>query len=109
MTSEQVGGLSLAKRRIDDDEVRARMLKVAADYIQQEGLTVSLEHLSYELIIQAAAVPRSAAYRLWRRKEDFFEELLQEVASHRWDGTAVFNKDVVHAADQTALDPRAAR
>lgn len=103
MTSSQHGGLSLARRKVDDADVRSQMLQVAVDYIRQEGLTVSLDHLSYELIIQAAAVPRSAAYRLWKKKEDFFADLLQVVAAGRWSGTAVFDQEVVRAALEAAL------
>ena len=103
MTLPQAGALSLSKRRVDDGEVRQRMIKVAADFIRDEGLTVSLDHLNYELIIQAAAVPRSAAYRLWKKKEDFFADLLQDVAASRWQGSAMFSEEVVAKALDAAL------
>jgi len=103
MTSPQLSGLSLAKRRVDDNETRQRMLQVAADFIRQEGLTVSLDHLSYELIIQTAAVPRSAAYRLWKKKEDFFADLLQEIAAHRWE-IAALDKSAVRSVLEAALE-----
>lgn len=62
------------------DEVRAAMLKTAVDLIAEHALTVSLDHISLDAIVVEAGVARSAAYRVWEKRDDFIKELLVEVA-----------------------------
>ena len=56
------------------------MLHAATEIIDVSGLTVSLDHISFEDVIQRAAVSRSAAYRRWPYKDLFFSDLLKELA-----------------------------
>lgn len=56
------------------------MLDAALAMVEESGLTVSLEHLSFEDVIRDAGVSRSAVYRRWPHKEEFFSDLLREVA-----------------------------
>jgi AcrR family transcriptional regulator len=56
------------------------MIHAATEIIERFGLTVSLDHISFEDVIQRAAVSRSAAYRRWPYKEMFFKDLLKELA-----------------------------
>jgi AcrR family transcriptional regulator len=56
------------------------MLAAAAEMIHESGLTVSLEHISIEDVIRRAEVSRTAAYRRWRYKDEFFADLLRELA-----------------------------
>ncbi len=56
------------------------MLTTAAGLIAQSGLTVSLEHISFEQVIRAAGVSRSAAYRRWPHKDLFFSDLIIRLA-----------------------------
>ena len=69
------------RERMSADQVEQQMLKTAKAMIARSGgLTVSLEHLKFEDVIYEANVPRSAAYRKWKRKEDFYMQLLIELA-----------------------------
>lgn len=56
------------------------MLATAVEAVSTLGLTVSLEHLSFESIIRDADVSRSSAYRRWPHKDLFFADLLLELA-----------------------------
>ena len=56
------------------------MLEAAAAMVNQAGLTVSLDHLSFEDLIRDARVSRSTVYRRWPYKDLFFSDLLKELA-----------------------------
>jgi AcrR family transcriptional regulator len=56
------------------------MLDAAVAMVNQTGLTVSLDHISYEDVIRDARVSRSTVYRRWPYKDLFFSELLKELA-----------------------------
>ena len=66
--------------RISQQQTEARMLAAAVDQINAAGLTVSLDHLSFEAVISAADVSRTAAYRQWPNKELFLNDLVRELA-----------------------------
>ncbi|WP_203744692.1 TetR/AcrR family transcriptional regulator [Actinoplanes cyaneus] len=67
-------------RRLSDAETRDRMLRTAIEMIDRDGLTVSLEHISFEAVIRAADVSRSTAYRHWQYKDQFYGDLVRELA-----------------------------
>jgi AcrR family transcriptional regulator len=73
-------GLTRRRRRLSDAETRDRMLRFAIDMISREGLTVSLEHISFEAVIRSADVSRSSAYRHWQYKDQFFGDVVKELA-----------------------------
>lgn len=83
---------------LSDQEVRDRMLGVAERMVEADGLTVSLEHVSYEEVIRQAGVSRSAAFRLWPSKEDFFLDFLDDLAGPEWQGTATFDSETMDIA-----------
>lgn len=74
-------GLGRRSRRLTDEQTRERMLRAAIQMINQTGLTVSLDHISFEEVIRAADVSRSSAYRHWPYKDLFFSDLVQELAA----------------------------
>ncbi len=73
-------GLSRRRPRLTDDETERRMLDAAVQMVNQTGLTVSLDHISYEDVIRDARVSRSTVYRRWPYKDLFFSDLLKELA-----------------------------
>src|SRR5689334_20987803 len=83
------------RARLTNDQVARRMLDAAQSLVEETGLTVSLEHLSFEEVIQRARVSRSAAYRLWPYKDEFFVDLLCDLAGPSWQGTAAFDKETI--------------
>ncbi len=89
------------RQRLTDDQVRERVFAAAREVLAADGgLTVSLEHISFEEVIQRAAVSRSAAYRLWPYKDVFYEDLLLDLAGPYWAGTAAFDERTIQVANQ---------
>ncbi len=74
-------GLMRRRRRISDEETEQRMLHAEMAMVKKTGLTVSLEHISFEDVIRDAGVSRSAVYRRWPYKDLFFSDLLRELAT----------------------------
>jgi AcrR family transcriptional regulator len=73
-------GLGRRGRRLSDRETEHRMLHAAMAMVSQAGLTVSLDHISFEDVIRDADVSRSAVYRRWPYKDLFFSDLVKELA-----------------------------
>jgi len=73
-------GLTRRRNRLSDAQTRERMLQAARNRVNREGLTVSLEHISFEDVIRDAQVARSTAYRHWPAKELFFADLVVDLA-----------------------------
>ena len=78
--SQTPTGLSRRRPRLSDQETERRMLDAALAMVNRTGLTVSLEHISFEDVIHDAEVSRSAVYRRWPYKDLFFSDLLKELA-----------------------------
>jgi AcrR family transcriptional regulator len=78
--TQEPTGLGQRRRRLSDEETERRMLDAALAMVNRSGLTVSLDHISFEDVIRDAGVSRSAVYRRWPYKDLFFSELLKELA-----------------------------
>jgi AcrR family transcriptional regulator len=74
-------GLARRGRRLPEEETEQRMLQAALAMVHQSGLTVSLEHISFEDVIRDAGVSRSSAYRRWPHKDLFFSDLVLKLAT----------------------------
>jgi AcrR family transcriptional regulator len=68
------------------------MLQAAVAMVHRAGLTVSLDHISFEDVIRDAEVSRSSVYRRWPYKDLFFGDLVKELAK---DGTPAIVSDEV--------------
>lgn len=72
-------GLGRRRPRLTDAQTERAVLDAALRQLDG-GLTVSLEHVSFERVVTAAGVSRASAYRRWPQKDLFLADLLLEVA-----------------------------
>ena len=96
-------GLTRRRRRLSDQETEQRMLQAALAMVNQAGLTVSLEHISFEDVIRDAGVSRSAVYRRWPYKDLFFSDLLRELARGASPAIVTANPEAIDAVRRTIL------
>ncbi|MBB4931451.1 AcrR family transcriptional regulator [Lipingzhangella halophila] len=98
------GGPGRRRHRLSDAETEQRMLRTATEMVNRSGLTVSLEHISFEDIIRDAGVARSAVYRRWQYKDQFFSDLLKELARGSSPAIGTDNRAAVETVRRTILD-----
>lgn len=80
------------------------MLQAALAMVNAAGLTVSLDHISFEDVIRDAGVSRSAVYRRWPYKDLFFSDLLIELAKGASPAILGANPEAVNAVKRVILD-----
>lgn len=90
---------------LTEDQIRESMLGAAAQLLDERGgLTLSLDHLLLEDVIRKAGVSRGAVYRLWRRKDFFYADLLEHLAGTSWRDTAAFDQETFDLAESTVRE-----
>ena len=102
--SQAPTGLARRGRRLPEDETERRMLQAALAMVHRAGLTVSLEHISFEEVIRAADVSRSSAYRRWPHKDLFFSDLVLELAGNPAPGIFADEMDLIRRIVAGRLD-----
>ncbi len=97
-------GVGRRRRRLSDEQTEQRMLQAALARVNEAGLTVSLDHISFEDVIRDAGVSRSAAYRRWPYKDLFFSDLLRQLARGASPVIAGENPEAFGAIRRILLD-----
>ncbi len=105
-SAQVASGLGRRRRRTPDEETERRMLDTALGMVNQTGLTVSLDHISYEDVIRDARVSRSSAYRRWPYKDLFFSDLLKELAKAGSPAAVSSESRAIPLIRQIVLDRR---
>jgi AcrR family transcriptional regulator len=59
---------------------------------------VSVDHLALDEVIKEAGVARTSVYREWRTKDEFYLDLLCDMAGPSWQGTAAFDEETIKLA-----------
>lgn len=83
------------------------MLDTAVSLVHEHGLTVSLQHISLEALAVDAGVARSAVYRVWPNREDFFDELLIRLGESPESSPSVFDRGTLAEAITALNEARA--
>ena len=91
--------------RISQQQTEQRVLAAAVDQVNAAGLTVSLDHLSFEAVISGADVSRTAAYRRWPSKDLFLNDLVRELAMAATPRAVVENASWALIADLVLVEP----
>ncbi|MCW4354205.1 hypothetical protein ONR57_12935 [Hoyosella sp. YIM 151337] len=87
-------------------EVRDAMLGTALEMVYEHGLTVSLDHISMDAIVAASGVARSAAYRVWPRREEFINDLLLQLAASPQASPVVYDPPTLQMALNALIELR---
>lgn len=85
-------------QRLSRSEIESRLLDTAMRLIQRTGLTVSLEHLRLDELLELADVPKTSFYRVWQSKDRFFARLLEELVQSEGGVGAAYDPETIRVA-----------
>ncbi len=73
-------GLGVPRKRLSEPDMVERMIEAGARRVESSGLRIGFDFLRLEDVIADAGVSRSAVYKRWPRKEQYYAELLLRLA-----------------------------
>lgn len=78
------------------------MYSSAEKLLADTGISVWLDHLPYEEVIAGSGASRSAAYRIWPTKDEFYMDLLEYLAGPEWLGAegGLFDEETTDIVEQ---------
>ncbi|MFT4135570.1 hypothetical protein [Microbacterium sp.] len=91
-------GAPRGPQRLSKSEIERRLLDTAKEQIQQTGLTVSLEHLRLDELLELADVPKTSFYRVWTSKDRFFARLLEELVQPEGGVGAAYDPETIRVS-----------
>jgi AcrR family transcriptional regulator len=86
--------------RMTSEDTRDKVISTAVAMIHRSGLTVSLDHLSLEVLIQAADIPRSSFYNVWSSKEEMLTDVLVRLADPLEGNGSAFDPMTLEIAER---------
>lgn len=88
------------RRRQESAALREHVLKTAVEMVvQMDALTIGIDDLSMEQVIQQAEAPRSSVYRLWPYRGDFVDDVLVALASPAHMSNLSFDEETTQGAE----------
>lgn len=91
-------------RRLSKNEVENRLLETAKRLVRKSGLTVSLEHLRLDELMELADVPKTSFYRVWESKDAFFIRLLEELVQPEGGVGAAFDPETLEISREVVRE-----
>lgn len=97
-------GRGRPRRRLSEEETVQRMLATGSQMVAESGLQLSFDLLRVEDVIARAEVSRSAVYKYWPRKEQFYGDLLLRLAEHALPPDAAYRFGTVYEAVTVVME-----
>lgn len=97
-------GLGHRQARMSEEEMAERMLDTALAMAAETGLRVNFDLHRLEDVIVRAGVSRSAVYKRWPRKEQFYSEVLLRLAGSVHPALAAYDAGTVEVAADVGLE-----
>lgn len=95
-------GLGLARHRLSEEQTVERMIEAGARLVGESGLRISFDLLRLEEVISEAGVSRTAVYKRWPRKEQYYADLLLRLAGDAHPVTAAYDTGTPDAVIKVA-------
>lgn len=98
-----------SRRRLPRAETVQRVTDVAIARVLSKGLSVGVDQLGFEELIAEAGVARSAVYRIWPTREDFYAHLLVELLRRDDSSIHYYSAEAIAAHLEPLLAASASR
>ncbi len=97
-------GLGAPRQRFSEEETIERMLETGERMVADAGLRISFDLLRLKDVITEAGVSRSAVYKRWPRKEQYYADLLLRLAGTSHPASGAYDSGTPRAVIEAAED-----